>query len=147
MEYRLHGSADDLAQGQAGRGGVGPEACHQAARELDRKGDLGILCRDGLSELLSPLQITIGLALGDRPFASQAFGGLGQGCPRAENSKRLVESLGLSSIVGVSHMTYKYVYLCHKSRGFSCSFTLLPVANCALKLEVNFCVQAVMTRP
>ncbi len=40
-------------------------------------------------------------------------------------------------------MTYKYVHLCHKSRGFSCSFTLLPVANCALKLEVIFCVQAV----
>ena len=103
------------------------------------------MCRDGLSELLSPLQITIGLALGDRPFASQAFGGLGQGCPRAEKSKRLVESLGLSSIAGASHMTYKYVYLCHKSRGFSCSFTLLPVANCALKLEVIFCVQAVVS--
>ena len=42
-------------------------------------------------------------------------------------------------------MTYKYVYLCHKSRGFSCSFTLLPVANCALKLEVIFCVQAVVS--
>ncbi len=42
-------------------------------------------------------------------------------------------------------MTYKYVHLCHKSRGFSCSFTLLPVANCALKLEVIFCVQAVLS--
>ena len=51
--------------------------------------------------------------------------------------------LGLLSIAGASHMTYKYVYLCHKSRGFSCSFTLLPEANCALKLEVIFCVQAV----
>ena len=145
MEYRLHGSADDLAEGQTGRGGVGPEGCHQTARELDRKGDLGVLYRDGLSELLSTLQITIGLTLGDRPLASQAFGSLGKGCPRTEKSARLIEPLGFLTIARACHKTYKYVYLCHKSRGFSSPFTLLPVANCALKLEVIFCVQAVLS--
>ena len=91
MEYRLHGSADDLAQGQTGRGGVGPERGHQTARELDRKGDLGVLYRDGLSELLSTLQITIGLALGDRPLASQAFGSLGKWRMLAEEGASLIE--------------------------------------------------------
>ena len=145
MENRLHGAADDLAQGQTRRGGVGPERGHQTARELDRKGDLGILYRNGLSELLSTLQIPIGLALADRPLASQAFGSLGKWRMLAEEGASLIEPTGLLSIAGASHTTYKYVHLCHKSRGFSCSFTLLPVANCALKLEVIFCVQAVLS--
>src|ERR1039458_8386226 len=40
-------------------------------------------------------------------------------------------------------MTYKYVSLCHKSRDFSSSFALLPIADHPPKLEVIFCVQAV----
>ena len=103
--------------------------------------------RNGLSELLSTLQITIGLTLGHRPLASQAFGSLGKWRMLAEEGASLIEPVGFLSIAGASHMTYKYVHLCHKSRGFSCSFTLLPVANCALKLEVIFCVQAVITPP
>ena len=110
MEYRLHGSADDLAQGQTRRGGVGPERGHQTARKLDRKGDLGILYRNGLSKLLSTLQITIGLALADGPLASQAFGSLGKWCMRAEEGARLIEPLGLLSIAGAGHTTYKYDY-------------------------------------
>ena len=42
-------------------------------------------------------------------------------------------------------MTYQYACLCHKSRVFSCSFTLLPIANNRVKLEVIFCVQAVIS--
>jgi hypothetical protein len=94
--------------------------------------------------LLGALEVAISLALGDGPVSGQAFGSLGQGCPRAEKSARLIESLDLSSIAGARHMTYVYVYLYHKSRDFSCSLTLLPVANGALKLEVIFCVQAVL---
>src|ERR1039457_4701021 len=44
-------------------------------------------------------------------------------------------------------MTYKYVSLCHKSRDFSSSFALLPIADQPPKLEVIFCVQAVITDP
>ena len=42
-------------------------------------------------------------------------------------------------------MTYKYVSLCHKSRDFSSSFALLPIADHPPKLEVIFCVQAVIS--
>src|SRR5689334_9157567 len=92
-------------------------------------------------------EIAIGLALGDGPVASQAFGHLGQWRMRAQEGTRLIESLGLLSIAGACHETYMYVYLCHKSRDFSCSPTLLPVANCTFKLEVIFCVQTVITAP
>ena len=90
-------------------------------------------------------EIAIGLALGDGPVASQAFGHLGQLRMRAQEGTRLIESLGLLSIAGACHETYIYVYLCHKSRDFSCSPTLLPVANCTFKLEVIFCVQTVIS--
>jgi hypothetical protein len=63
----------------------------------------------------------------------------------AEEGASLIEPVGFLSIAGAPHTTYKYVYLCHKSRGFSYAFALLPVANCALKLEVIFCVQAVIS--
>src|SRR5664279_3434953 len=42
-------------------------------------------------------------------------------------------------------MTYKYVSLCHKSRDFSSSFALLPIADHPPTLEVIFCVQAVIS--
>ena len=101
--------------------------------------------RDGLSELLSTLQISIGLALADRPVASQAFGSLGKWRMLAEEGASLIEPLGFLSIAGARHETYKYVYLCHKSRGFSYPFTLPPKTNRPVKLKVIFCVQAVIS--
>jgi hypothetical protein len=95
--------------------------------------------------LLSPLQITIGLALGDRPVPGQAFGRLGQGRVLAEKGASLIEPVGFLSIAGARHTTYKYVLLCHQSRGFSSCLTLLPIADGPVKLEVIFCVQAVIS--
>src|ERR1019366_9144155 len=117
------------------------------ARKFDRKRHLSVFHRNGSFELLSPLQITIGLALGDRPVPGQAFGRLGQGRVLAEKGASLIEPVGFLSIAGARHTTYTYVYLCHNSRGFSCCLTLLPIADGPVKLEVTFCVQAVITAP
>ena len=57
----------------------------------------------------------------------------------------MIEPIGFLSLAGACHWTYKYVYLCHKSRGFSCPLTLLPKTNRAVKLKVIFCVQAVLS--
>jgi len=42
VKHDQNRTTDNLAQGQAGRGGVGAESVDQAARELDREGDLRI---------------------------------------------------------------------------------------------------------
>lgn len=57
MQYRQQGTADDLAQSQSGRSGVGAESLHQSAREFDREGHLCIADRDRTFELVCLLEI------------------------------------------------------------------------------------------
>jgi hypothetical protein len=115
------------------------------ARKLDRKRDFDISDRKRVFELLSLLEIAIGLAFGDAAALGKAFGGLGQRSRSVQQGASQIEPLGLLSIRGAGHTTYKYVYSRHKSRAFSCSLTLQPIANCSVKLEVIFCVQAVIS--
>src|ERR1022692_2325136 len=147
MQYRQQGSTDDLAQGRAGGSGIRPESFYQTARKLDGKRDFGISDRNRMLELLRLLEIAIGLAFGDGVTLGKALGGLGQRSRTVQQGASRIEPLGLLSICGACHETYKYVYLRHKSRTFSCSLTLLPIANGSVKFKVIFCVQAVMTPP
>src|ERR1035441_4200451 len=67
----------------------------------------------------------------------------------AQQGASQVEPLGFLGIVGAGHMTYKYSCLCHKSRTLSSPsvLLLLSIRGHPLKLEVIFCVQAVITAP
>src|SRR5208337_2725151 len=120
MQYRQHRAADDLAQGRPGGGGVRPQSFHQTARKLDRKRDFDISDRKRAMELLRLFEIAISLALGDGAVLGKAFGSLGKSRRSAQQGASPIEPFGLLSICGAGHTTYKYVYLCHKSRGFSC---------------------------
>jgi hypothetical protein len=145
MQYRQHRAADDLAQGRAGGGRVRPQSFHQTARKLDRKRDFDISDRKRMLELLSLLEIAIGLTFGDGAALGKALGSRGKRSRSAQQGASPIEPLGLLSIRGTGHTTYKYVYLCHKSRTFSSPLTLPPIANGSVKFKVIFCVQAVIS--
>src|ERR1017187_7047166 len=145
MQYRQQGSTDDLAQGRAGGSGIRPESFYQTARKLDGKRDFGIFDRNRMLESLRLLEIAIGLAFGDGATLGKAFGGLGQRSRALHQGASRIEPLGPLNICGARHETYKYVFLCNKSRTFSCSLPLLLMGNGSVKLKVIFCVQAVIS--
>jgi hypothetical protein len=145
MKYRRQGTAGDLAQGQSGGSGVVAKFVYQTAREFDGERHFGIADRDWAFELLCLFEVAIGLAPGDGTGLSELFGGLGQVLVLPQQGASQIEPFGFRGIAGTGHMTYKYVYLRHESRDFSSFLALLPIANRPLKLEVIFCVQAVIT--
>jgi hypothetical protein len=100
-------------------------------------------------ELVCLIEVAIGLAPGDGTSLGEALGGLGQVRVFPQQSAGQVEPLGFLGIAGAGHMTYKYAYLCHKSRTLSSPFVLLLLSKRRhpLKLEVIFCVQAVSGPP
>jgi hypothetical protein len=111
MEYSRERTAGDLAQGQSGRSGIGAESVYQAARELDSKGHFGIADRNRVFELLSLIEVAIGLASGDRTGPGKVLGSLGQGLVFSEQGASQVEPLGFPDIAGAGHMSYKYACL------------------------------------
>src|ERR1035437_1648058 len=149
MEYRREGTAGDYAQGQSGESGVGAESVYETAREFDGEGHFDIADRKWVLELLCPIEVAIGLAPGDGTSLGEAFGGRGQVRVLPKQSAGQVEPLGFLGMAGAGHMTYKYSCLCHKSRTLSSSLLLplLSIRDHPLKLEVIFCVQAVITAP
>jgi len=97
-------------------------------------------------ELLSLFEVAIGLAPGDGTVPGETLGGLGQVFVFAQQGASQVEPFGFLGIAGASHMTYEYAYLCHKSRALSSPRTsrCFSIRGHPLKLEVIFCVQAVV---
>jgi len=147
MQYRREGTGGDFAQGQSGGGGVIAESGYQTAREFDGEGNFDIADRDRVLELLGLFEIAIGLAPGDGTVPGEALGGLGQVFVFAQQGASQVEPLGFLGIAGAGHMTYKYASLCLKSRTLSSPSVLLrlSIRGHSLKLEVIFCVQAVIS--
>ena len=146
MKHDQNRTTDNLAQGQAGRGGVGAESVDQAARELDREGDLRIADWERAFEEFCLLEVAIRLAQGDGAGAREVVGGIGQVLVLLEQGSRQVEPLGFLDIAGTGHLTYTYACLCHKSRDSSRLLSLsLSIWNGPVELEVIFCVQAVLS--
>jgi hypothetical protein len=147
MQYRREGTVGDFAQGQSGGSGVFPESVYQTAREFDGEGHFGIADRDWVLELLSLFEVAIGLAPGNGTVPGETLGGLGQVFVFAQQDASQVEPFGFLRIAGASHMTYKYDSLCQKSTALSSPRTsrCFSIRGHPLKLEVIFCVQAVIS--
>ena len=77
MQHCQQGSADNLAQGQSGRGCIGPELVHQSVGELDCERHFGVADRNRTFEPLCLFEVAIGLACGD---------GTGPACPPVDNA-------------------------------------------------------------
>ena len=77
-----------------------PQSFHQTARKLDCKGDFDISDRKRIGELLSPLEIAIGLAFGNGATLGEALGGLGQRTRTVQQDASPIEPLGLLNMRG-----------------------------------------------
>ena len=98
-------------------------------------------------QLLRLLEVAVSLTSGDGAGAGELFYSLGHIPVFAQNGTSQIEPLGFLCIGGAGHVTQIYVSLCQESSLSRSSWLLplLPIPNHPIKVEVIFCVQAVVS--
>ena len=104
-QQREQRSADHLADGQSFCRSEGPHAPNQAVWKLHRECQFGFAWRDRPFQLLSLLEVAIGLTLRNGTVLRQLPNGFGKTIDLSKQVARTIETFGFLGLAGSRHLS------------------------------------------